>query len=839
MEDASQLVSEFLKYCQNPQRFSDSFAKARLAAAKAFLLDPAVSVLSLERKVMFMSLKGFGQQTIEDVLEAVDERDYLRFVDGTWKENVAADGAPGATVAATPAPAGTNAGDLYSTDELTEESLWRVGANVFCFAGDNSYYHVPLIAIDTSRAEDIMCCAHQLSSGEFGPKQYFTTGLKGCVPDQFAPYDLVSIGTTVIAEYPNAFRGHYKEAVVIAKSQQLVRDGPFTVDLEWVHNSVFEAGVDFRNIRLLYHPKRMLKERNERETQQKRLNIAANRVVSSSCFPFKVTPPTEYVKNFDKFPDLDRGVQPRSLRTGAQFASQYGDFNSDNVKVFPVLPPSQRDLTNSAYGFSLSSIQKHTECSNYLLADPTIELCRQSLKTDCMYVDPNFPPSWSSLFGVADAKPSSDITWRRLSEIMNRPRLFTVGGKVSDLKVGRFTPAWFVNILSALQLVPELEDMISPAADGWMYGCYTVRMFVDGFWAFVVVDDYIPCDAVTGKPLTIFPESGGDIYAVILEKALAKLEGSYCHLKFSRSTGGKVWEDFTSNASEVVHHGMAMQKDVISGNLHALLTTSRSELQVKCCTLHAQTSGAEEFLEMGFERGDFWSVDAACEFVPHNKKAATYFFHVTRNVQSGNTVPYMESHQERLFRTFPPEAIDQFPPIDDRNKVAYWLPSSLYFKAFGQTLLFWFYNNTQRISIEGSFAGRPNAGGKMAGPEKWLSNPQVFVSLVQPTDAIVELKLLDRRVRSYTPCVGRYLQLHILKGLPYEGALTAETDYVASSATLDLVDDDEVRARPSAVVRATLPAGNYVLVPSVGMPSEERFAIKIFSFSALYGKILN
>jgi hypothetical protein len=838
-----ELVFDFQRYCAHPARYSDAYTKQQTALTKAFLLDPHVRPVQLAKKLLFLQLRGFSSRNIEDALEAVDERDYLKFVDCTWNDELQVAHTdpspvpPGESDAAATNSVGAASADDPFQEELTEESMWRVGANVFCFAGDNSYYHVPLIAIDKSRAEDIMCCAHQLASGEFGPPQYFTTGLKGCVPDQFAPYELVTVGMTIIAEYPNAFRGHYKEAVVLAKSAQTVRDGPYTADLEWVHDSSVLRGMDYRNIRLLYHPKRMFRERKERENERKRLNNTGNRVVSSSSFPYKVTPQMEYLKNFDKHPDLDRGVQPRSLRTAAQFASQYGDFNSDNVRVFPVLPPSQRDLNGVAYGFSLAGIPHHAECPNYLLSDPIVELCRQSLRTDCMFVDPNFPPSWSSLFGPDNAKMSSEITWRRLSEILTKPRLFSVGGKVADLKLGRFTPPWFVNILAALQLVPEMEDMITPGSDGWMYGCYTVRMFVDGAWAFVVVDDFIPCDTDTGKPLTIFPQTGGDVYAVILEKALAKLEGSYCHLKYSRSSICKAWEDFTSNSSEVIHHNLAVQKDTVSENIYSML--SRSVSGVKCCTLHAQTSGLEEFNALGFDRGEFWSVDAASEYVPPGKKVPSYFFHVSRNIQSGLPVPYLESHQERLFRSFPSEAIDLFPQLDDRGKVAYWLPSTTFFRAFDQTLIFWFYNNTQRVCIEGSFAGRPAAGGKMAGPERWLSNPQVFVSLVQPTDAIVELKLFDRRPRNYTPCVGRYLQLHILRGLPYEGALAVETDNIASSPNLDLVDDNEVRTRPSAVVRVTLPAGNYVLIPSVGMPSDERFCIKIFSFSALYGKILN
>ena len=60
------------------------------------------------------------------------------------------------------------------------------------------------------------------------------------------------------------------------------------------------------------------------------------------------------------------------------------------------------------------------------------------------------------------------------------------------------------------------------------HGVYTVRLFVDDAWRYVVVDDRVPCSAASGRPLLPTVIGGeGPMFLPLVVKALAKLHGGY------------------------------------------------------------------------------------------------------------------------------------------------------------------------------------------------------------------------------------------------------------------------------------------------------------------------
>ena len=74
---------------------------------------------------------------------------------------------------------------------------------------------------------------------------------------------------------------------------------------------------------------------------------------------------------------------------------------------------------------------------------------------------------------------------------------------------------------------------------------YTVQVFVHDEWVQVMVDDRLPCDPSTREPLYVRSCRHGELWPCLVEKALAKLHGSYAALhggSFARAlrdlTGG-------------------------------------------------------------------------------------------------------------------------------------------------------------------------------------------------------------------------------------------------------------------------------------------------------------
>ena len=57
-------------------------------------------------------------------------------------------------------------------------------------------------------------------------------------------------------------------------------------------------------------------------------------------------------------------------------------------------------------------------------------------------------------------------------------------------------------------------------------GIYQIKMFVNGLRTSVVVDDYVPVNPETELP-AFFHSETQELWALLLEKAWAKLHGSY------------------------------------------------------------------------------------------------------------------------------------------------------------------------------------------------------------------------------------------------------------------------------------------------------------------------
>lgn len=913
---ANNLVANFSSFVElsHPPSSHTTWRQQRIDAIAVFLQNPSVQSQPFAVRIQYLLYYcHYPEQEIEAALEQCRmERELCYFLEylqhrttlespmeelnaapssssaKTGREfppsstNGSDAGDPSSKAAAAAAATSANQNAAAAAAALGEFQYWRVGAMVYAFKGDCSYYLAPLEGFDLSRTEDVVMVRHQLPTGEYGPIQYQTAGLKGVVPDEFPPYELMRPGMTVLAEYPGAYRQHLKECVILAVSEKgTSSDGGYTVDLEWSHAAEVSKGVDHRSVRLLQHPKQMERELARRAQEQSAFQSKGDLIPSATTlatFPAHTEPvspaeTTEYLKNFMRFPELDRGVQPRGTINGSSFVSNFGQMytapDGRQFKSFPMAPESQLEDLRSGFGFSLTEFERHPLSPMHYVRNPIVDICRQCVSKDSMFVDPEFPPSFYSLTGAAGSSgggsagstkatmpPAAGIVWRRCSELFSKPRLFSVGSKALDLTPGVYSPPWLVNTLHVFRLTAEAEESISPGDDGWQYGVYAARVLLDGSWTFVVVDDFVPCREDTQEPVCILSSTSGEIYAAICEKILAKLAGSYAALRYApNSLASRAWEDLTSNACETMEHAYIANKDTFAENLHAIVSTNHHNGR-----LLAQVSSRSEqrLEEMGLHPGDWWYVDCVSEYNPASshimgsKKATQYFFHVCRPTHVGQPVPYMESFREKLFHQFPPQAVDNFPTRSiQEDGVSYWMSTADYTFMFQKSHIFWFFNNTQRAVIASSFLGRPMAGPKMKGLQAWLSNPQIFLSFVQPADVIIVVQLVDQRYgrrkqAQHRPLTASSFVAHLVRGLPVERPLTVESDYVASSQSIDLGNDEEAKRHPSVMIRTTLPGGNYILVPSLSdftpSPYDEDFGkiiVKVFSFAAFYGKVLN
>ena len=85
---------------------------------------------------------------------------------------------------------------------------------------------------------------------------------------------------------------------------------------------------------------------------------------------------------------------------------------------------------------------------------------------------------------------------------------------------------------SALLCSPLLSSVLL-SVNTTQYGVravYTVRLFHEGGWRFIMVDDYVPVSLKHGRPLFAHAKSRQELWVPVLEKAFAKLYGSYASM---------------------------------------------------------------------------------------------------------------------------------------------------------------------------------------------------------------------------------------------------------------------------------------------------------------------
>jgi len=95
----------------------------------------------------------------------------------------------------------------------------------------------------------------------------------------------------------------------------------------------------------------------------------------------------------------------------------------------------------------------------------------------------------------------------------------------SDIKQGALGNCYYLATLAAIAENPQrIKDMFidDEANDA---GCYVIKFYVNGVQTAVMVDDWIPCQY--GRPAFAKSSTEGELWVILLEKAWAKLQGSY------------------------------------------------------------------------------------------------------------------------------------------------------------------------------------------------------------------------------------------------------------------------------------------------------------------------
>ncbi|EGR31956.1 hypothetical protein IMG5_099180 [Ichthyophthirius multifiliis] len=152
------------------------------------------------------------------------------------------------------------------------------------------------------------------------------------------------------------------------------------------------------------------------------------------------------------------------------------------------------------------------------------------------YQDPQFPPTFQSIC-KDDQKLQqnpyySKIIWLHPSKIAKYEncQLFKDKIEPNDIRQGFLGNCYFLSTLSSLAETPSrIERLFSHHIEN-SHGVYCVKICHKGYWKEVIVDQFIPCLNSTKQP-AFTRGVDGEIWVMILEKAWAKLYGSYDNIE--------------------------------------------------------------------------------------------------------------------------------------------------------------------------------------------------------------------------------------------------------------------------------------------------------------------
>ncbi|XP_013145640.1 PREDICTED: calpain-B-like isoform X3 [Papilio polytes] len=305
-------------------------------------------------------------------------------------------------------------------------------------------------------------------------------------------------------------------------------------------------------------------------------------------------------QNGGNFGALIQGAGRQILNQGGQALLQYGAQALGNIinEVFQKKEVEQKRFLPSIKNYKVLGETRPSSFGPATYQDFK-DIRSRCLAEGRLFEDPEFPAVDRSLY--YKERLDRPITWLRPSEICEDPQLFVEGYSRFDVQQGELGDCWLLAAVANLTLHRKLFFQVVPddqSFDEDYAGVFHFRFWQYGRWVDVVVDDRLP--TYRGKLVFLHSSERNEFWSALLEKAYAKLHGSYEALKGGSTC--EAMEDFTGGVTEMY--------DVaeLPPNFYTILLKAYERNSLMGCSIEPDPNILEAETPAGLIRGHAYSV---------------------------------------------------------------------------------------------------------------------------------------------------------------------------------------------------------------------------------------
>uniref|UniRef100_M4AT99 Calpain-3 n=1 Tax=Xiphophorus maculatus TaxID=8083 RepID=M4AT99_XIPMA len=465
-----------------------------------------------------------------------------------------------------------------------------------------------------------------------------------------------------------------------------------------------------------------------------------------------------------------------------------------------------------------------------------LELRDKYVTKHILFEDPLFPANDSSLF--YSQKPEMKFEWKRPSEICEDPQFIVDGANRTDICQGTLGDCWLLAAIACLTLNEKLLYRVIPPEQSFTEnyaGIFHFQFWRYGEWIDVVVDDRIPtCDNQL-----VFTKSfrKNEFWSALLEKAYAKLHGSYEALKGGNTL--EAMEDFTGGVTEFFELSEApadlftiMRKALERGSLMGSSIDVSSANEIETRTDQGLVRG-HAYSIIGLEECDEVSKDSRIRLIRLRNPWGFVLWKGRWSAKSDEWSTISTADRENLKKQTVETSefwmsFDEFKKTFTKLEMCNLTPDGLQDDV----------RMTWTVSVnEGRWVRGSSAGGCRNFPDTFWTNPQYRLQLYEEDDdpedgqvvctVVVALMQKGRRMQRHKGAKFLTVGFSIYKVMQGQNQHLQKDFFLYTASTAKCKSYINLR---EVSERFRLPPGEYAIIPTTFEPHEEgEFILRVFS----------